>query len=120
MSAPPSIAPTFLQLDIAAAFDIAMISVIFAFLFVDLFDTAGTLIAVTEKAGLNGKNGDMPRLGKALLADSSATVAGSLLGTSSTTSYRAIPVTASTARSTAPGRRRRSNKIIRKKPATAM
>ena len=87
MSAPPSIAPTFLQLDIAAAFDIAMISVIFAFLFVDLFDTAGTLIAVTEKAGLNGKNGDMPRLGKALLADSSATVAGSLLGTSSTTSY---------------------------------
>ena len=87
MSAPPSIAPTFLQLDLAAAFDIAMISVIFAFLFVDLFDTAGTLIAVTEKAGLNDKNGDMPRLDKALLADSSATVAGSLLGTSSTTSY---------------------------------
>lgn len=87
MSMPPAIAPTFMQLDIAGAFDIGMISVIFAFLFVDLFDTSGTLIGVTNKAGLVDKNGDIPNLNKALLADSTATVAGSLLGTSSTTSF---------------------------------
>lgn len=87
ISAPPSIAPTLMQLDIAGAFDVAMISVIFAFLFVDLFDTAGTLIATTSQAGLMDKDGKIPNMGKALLADSTATVAGTLLGTSSTTSY---------------------------------
>lgn len=87
ISAPPSIAPTLMQLDIAGAFDVAMISVIFAFLFVDLFDTAGTLIATTSQAGLVDKEGRIPNMGKALLADSSATVAGTLLGTSSTTSF---------------------------------
>ena len=76
-----------MQLDIAGAFDVGMISVIFAFLFVDLFDTAGTLIATTSQAGLIGKDGKIPNMGKALLADSTATVAGTLLGTSSTTSY---------------------------------
>ncbi len=87
VSAPPSIAPTLLQLDIAGAFDVGMISVIFAFLFVDLFDTAGTLIATTRQANLTDKDGNIHNMGKALLADSTATVAGSLLGTSSTTSY---------------------------------
>lgn len=87
MSAPPSIAPTFMQMDIAAAFDIAMLSVIFAFLFVDLFDTSGTLIAVTERAGLVKADGKVPNLGKALMADSSATIVGAALGTSTTTSY---------------------------------
>ncbi|MFZ2844662.1 NCS2 family permease [Psychrobacter sp.] len=87
MSAPPPIAPTLMQLDIAGAFDVGMISVIFAFLFVDLFDTAGTLIATTTQAGLIGKDGKIPNMGKALLADSTATVAGTLLGTSSTTSF---------------------------------
>ena len=87
MSMPPPIAPTFMQLDIAGAFDIAMISVIFAFLFVDLFDTSGTLIGVTSKAGLVDEKGDIRNLDEALLADSTATVAGSLLGTSSTTSF---------------------------------
>ncbi|WP_201555470.1 NCS2 family permease [Psychrobacter sp. 72-O-c] len=87
ISTPPSIAPTLMQLDIAGAFDVGMISVIFAFLFVDLFDTAGTLMATTSQAGLVDKNGNVPNLGKALLADSTATVAGSLFGTSSTTSY---------------------------------
>ena len=87
VSAPPSIAPTLMQLDIAGAFDVGMISVIFAFLFVDLFDTAGTLIATTSQAKLTDKDGNIPNMGKALLADSTATVAGSLLGTSSTTSY---------------------------------
>ena len=87
ISAPPSIAPTLMQLDIAGAFDVGMISVIFAFLFVDLFDTAGTLIATTSQAKLTDKDGNIPNMGKALLADSTATVAGSLIGTSSTTSY---------------------------------
>ena len=87
ISAPPPIAPTLMQLDIAGAFDVGMISVIFAFLFVDLFDTAGTLIATTSQAGLIGKDSKIPNMGKALLADSTATVAGTLLGTSSTTSY---------------------------------
>ncbi|MGY2572774.1 NCS2 family permease [Vibrio sp. C8] len=87
MSTPPSIAPTFLQLDFSGVFEIGMISVIFAFLFVDLFDTAGTLVGVATKANLIGKDGKIPRLNKALLADSTATSIGALLGTSNTTSY---------------------------------
>lgn len=87
VSAPPSIAPTFMQLDIAGALDVSMVSVIFAFLFVVLFDTSGTLIGVTKKAGLMQADGKIPNLGKALFADSAAAVAGSVLGTSSVTSY---------------------------------
>lgn len=83
---PPSLAPTFMQLDLKAAFDLSMISIIFAFFFVDLFDTAGTLIGVTERAGLV-KDGKIPNLKRALLADSSATVIGAALGTSNTTSF---------------------------------
>lgn len=87
MSMPPSLMPTLLQLDIAGALDIGLISVIFAFLFVDLFDTSGTLVGVAQKADLLHKDGKMPRLGRALLADSTATMAGAALGTSTTTSY---------------------------------
>lgn len=87
VATPPSLAPTFMQLDIAGAFDVAMLSVIFAFLFVDLFDTSGTLMAVAQRAGMTDKNGKLPRLEKALMADSTASVAGSMLGTSTTTSY---------------------------------
>ncbi|MBS9779101.1 MAG: NCS2 family permease [Moraxellaceae bacterium] len=87
MSLPPDITPTIMQLDIAGAFDVAMISVIFAFLFVDLFDTTGSLVGITQKAGLVDKDGNVKNMDKALLADSTATVAGALLGTSSTTSY---------------------------------
>ena len=87
VSMPPSIAPTFLQLDIAGALDVGMISVIFAFLFVDLFDNTGTLIGVAKRAGLMGKDGHLPKMGRALIADSTAAMAGSLLGTSTTTSY---------------------------------
>ncbi|WP_312933463.1 NCS2 family permease [Pseudomonas sp.] len=87
VSMPPSLAPTFLQLDIAGALDVALISVIFAFLFVDLFDNSGTLIGVAKRAGLMGKDGHMPKMGRALIADSTAAMAGSLLGTSTTTSY---------------------------------
>jgi AGZA family xanthine/uracil permease-like MFS transporter len=87
VSMPPSLMPTLLQLDIAGALDIGLLSVIFAFLFVDLFDTSGTLIGVAQKADLLDKDGRMPRLGRALLADSTATMAGAALGTSTTTSY---------------------------------
>ncbi|EKO3926209.1 NCS2 family permease, partial [Vibrio metschnikovii] len=87
MSTPPSIAPTFMQLDFSAVFEIGMISIVFAFLFVDLFDTAGTLVGVANKAGFIGKDGKIPRLNRALLADSTATSVGALLGTSNTTSY---------------------------------
>lgn len=87
VSMPPSLAPTFLQLDIKGALDVGLISVIFAFLFVDLFDNSGTLIGVAKRAGLMGKDGHMPKMGRALIADSTAAMAGSLLGTSTTTSY---------------------------------
>lgn len=87
VSMPPSIAPTFMQMDIAGAFNVGMISIVFAFLFVDLFDTSGTLIAVAGKAKLLDEDGNLPRLNKALLADSGASIAGSMLGTSTTTSY---------------------------------
>ncbi len=95
MSAPPSLAPTFLELDIRGALEVGLVSVIFAFLFVDLFDTSGTLIGVAQKANLVGPDGKMPRLGRALMADSTATMAGSMLGTSTTTSY--VESTAGTA-----------------------
>ena len=86
-SAPPSIAPTFLKLDIAGAFNIGLVSVIFAFLFVDVFDNSGTLIGVSRRAGLTDEQGNIPAMGKALIADSSAALFGSLLGTSTTTSF---------------------------------
>jgi AGZA family xanthine/uracil permease-like MFS transporter len=87
VSMPPSLAPTFLQLDIAGALNIGLVSVIFSFLFVDLFDNSGTLIGVAKRAGLMDKTGHMPKMGRALIADSTAAMAGSLLGTSTTTSY---------------------------------
>ena len=86
-SAPPSLAPTLMQLDLAGAFNVGMISVIFAFLFVDLFDTSGTLIGAAQRGGLLDENGKLPRLGRALMSDSVATMSGAVLGTSTTTSY---------------------------------
>lgn len=87
ISVPPSLTPTFMQLDFAAAFQLSMLPVILSLLFLDLFDTSGTLVAVTHKAGLMQSNGTVPALNKALIADSSASIAGALLGTSTTTSY---------------------------------
>ncbi|HZH27075.1 MAG TPA: NCS2 family permease [Azospirillaceae bacterium] len=87
VSAPPSLAPTLLQLDLAGALQLGLLGVIFAFVFVDLFDTAGTFVGVSHRAGLLTPDGRMPRLGRALLADSSASAIGAVLGTSSTTSY---------------------------------
>jgi AGZA family xanthine/uracil permease-like MFS transporter len=87
MKMPTGLGETFLKLDIMGALDVALFAVIFAFLFVDLFDTSGTLVAVAQKGKLLDKDGKLPRLGRALMADSTASVAGSLLGTSTTTSY---------------------------------
>ncbi len=83
---PPSIAPTFLQLDIAGAFQAGVLNVVLVFFLVELFDATGTLMGVAKRAGLLVP-GRMERLNKALLADSAAIFAGSLLGTSSTTAY---------------------------------
>ena len=87
VSAPPSIAPTFMQLDIAGAFEVGMISVIIAILFVNLFDTAGTLLGVASRAGLVNEKGEIENMDKALQADSSSSVAGALFGCAPVTSY---------------------------------
>jgi AGZA family xanthine/uracil permease-like MFS transporter len=87
VSAPPSIAPVFLQFDLEAALTMSMVPVILALLLVDVFDTAGTMVAVSQRAGLLDKQGKLPNLRPALLADSGATAVGALLGTSSTTSF---------------------------------
>lgn len=84
---PPSPAPVLLQLDIASALQLSMLTVILSMLIVDVFDTAGTLVAVATRAGLVNEQGNLPKLKRALLSDSGATVVGSLVGTSSTTSY---------------------------------
>ena len=83
---PPSIAPTFMQLDIKGAFQAGVLNVVLVFFLVELFDATGTLMGVAKRAGLLVP-GRMERLNKALLADSAAIFAGSLLGTSSTTAY---------------------------------
>ncbi|MBM14396.1 MAG: guanine permease [Halieaceae bacterium] len=87
VSAPPSIAPVLGQLDIAAAFDVAMISAIASILFVNLFDTAGTLVGVATQAGLTNEKGDIEHLDRALHADSTSSVAGALVGCAPVTSY---------------------------------
>lgn len=87
VSVPPSLAPTFLQLDFSRVFESTALFVIITLLFVDLFDTAGTLIGVSYRAGFLDDEGKLPRMGRALVADSTATSVGALLGTSNTTSY---------------------------------
>ena len=89
VSAPPSIAPTFFQLDVLGALGVGIVQVVLVFVLVEVFDATGTLIGVAKRAGLltEGPGHTNPQLGKALLADSSAIVAGSMLGTSSTTAY---------------------------------
>jgi AGZA family xanthine/uracil permease-like MFS transporter len=87
VSAPPSLAPTFLALDLKGALSTGALTIIFVFFFVDLFDNTGTLVGVAHRAGLIDKEGKIPRLGKVFMADSTATIAGSLLGTSTVTSY---------------------------------
>ena len=85
-AAPPSLAPTLLQLDIGAAWSAGILNIVLVFFLVELFDATGTLMGVASRAGLLVE-GKMERLSKALLADSAAIVAGAALGTSSTTAY---------------------------------
>ena len=85
-SLPPSIEPTLFKLDIAGALSVGILNVVLVFFLVELFDATGTLMGVARRAGLLVE-GKMDRLNKALLADSGAIVAGSILGTSSTTAY---------------------------------
>tara|TARA_X000000368_G_C23052514_1_gene722166 strand:+ start:1191 stop:2489 length:1299 start_codon:yes stop_codon:yes gene_type:complete len=84
---PPELAPTLMKLDILGALDIAMISVIMSFLFVNLFDTTGTLLGVASRANLVDANGESSNLNKALLADSSSSIFGTVFGCSPVTSY---------------------------------
>lgn len=85
-SAPPSLAPTFMQLDIVGALHIGFFQVVLVFVLVEVFDATGTLMGIAKRAGLVPE--DRPnRLGRALFADSTAIVAGSALGTSSTTAF---------------------------------
>ncbi|RDE22870.1 NCS2 family permease [Motiliproteus coralliicola] len=87
MSMPPSIAPTLMALDISGAFEVGMISVILAFLFVNMFDTAGTLMGVATRAKLIREDGYIENMSKALKADSSSSVFGTLFGCPPVTSY---------------------------------
>ena len=83
---PPSIAPTFFQLDVLGALKQNLIAVIFIFFFLDLFDTVGSLIGIAKQAGLV-KNGRLPRAGRALLADAIGTVGSALVGNTTMVSY---------------------------------
>jgi AGZA family xanthine/uracil permease-like MFS transporter len=86
-SAPPSLAPTFLQMNLMGALSLGPLIIVFVFLMIDLLDTSGTLTAVAHQAGLLDENGHLPETRRALVADSSATILGAALGTSTTTSY---------------------------------
>lgn len=86
---PPSLAPTFFQFDFTfiGAHFINFAAIVFAFLFVDLFDTVGTLIGVADQGNLLNEKGELPNAGPALMSDAVGTVVGSVLGTSTVTSY---------------------------------
>lgn len=83
---PPSLTPTFLKLDVFGALKLGLLTIIFTFLFTDIFDTVGTLAGVGEVGGFT-KNGKLPRVGRCFFVDALGTVCGSLLGTSTVTSY---------------------------------
>jgi AGZA family xanthine/uracil permease-like MFS transporter len=87
VAAPPSLAPTFLQMNIAGALQLGAAAIVLTFFLVDVLDNTGTLIATTHRAGLMRPDGTVPRLREALLADSGGAMLGAVLGTSTTTSY---------------------------------
>lgn len=87
VSTPPDVSPIFFKFDFTNLFTIDFLVVIFTFLFVDLFDTLGTLIGVSSKAGFLDKDGKLPRIKGALMADAVATSVGAIFGTSTTTTY---------------------------------
>ena len=87
VSYPPELSPTLMKLDIIGALDVAMISIIMSFLFVNLFDTAGTLLGVATRANIVDQNGNAKNLDKALLSDSGSSIFGTFFGCSPVTSY---------------------------------
>jgi len=87
VSMPPDLAPTFMKLDILGALDLTMVSIVISFLFVNLFDTAGTLLGVANRANLIDENGDVKNLARALKADSTSSVVGAFFGCAPVTSY---------------------------------
>jgi len=87
VSAPPSLAPTFLQMDIPGALNLGLVSIVLTFFLIDVLDNAGTLIAVTHQAGLTRPDGTLPRLRQVLTADSGGAILGSVLGTSTVVGY---------------------------------
>ena len=84
---PPSVSPIFCQFDFSNVFSIDMVVIVFTFLFIDMFDTMGTLVGVCTKAGMMKPDGRIHGLNKAFMADAVATVAGACFGTSTTTTY---------------------------------
>ncbi len=87
VSLPPSIEPIFFKFDFSQVFTIDMLIVLFTFLFVDMFDTVGTLVGVSSKSGMLDEQGRVPRVKQALFADSIGTFVGAILGTSTVTTY---------------------------------
>ena len=87
VSAPPSVKPIFCQFEWNQIFSLDMLTVVFTFLFIDMFDTMGTVIGVSQKAGFVDENGKVDGLDKIFMADAIGTVAGACLGTSTTTTY---------------------------------
>jgi len=87
VSLPPSISPIFMKFEFSEIFTLDMLIVLFTFLFVDMFDTVGTLVGVSDKAGMLDKQGRIPRAKQALFADAIGTTAGAMLGTSTVTTY---------------------------------
>ncbi|WP_432662849.1 NCS2 family permease [Wukongibacter baidiensis] len=87
VSAPPSLSPIFFKFDFSEVFSMKMVIVLFSFLFVDMFDTVGTLIGVATKADMLDENGRVPRVKQALFADAVGTTVGAMLGTSTVTTY---------------------------------
>ncbi|WP_284673131.1 NCS2 family permease [Moraxella haemolytica] len=87
LSLPPALTPVVGQVDIVGALDVALLGIIFSFMLVNLFDSSGTLIAVTDKAGFADKDGKFPKMKQALLVDSTSAVVGSYMGTSAISTY---------------------------------
>ena len=87
MSTPPSIAPIFCQFEWSQILSWDMVAIVFIFLFIDMFDTIGTVVGVSVKSGMVDKDGNVDGINKVLMADAVATVAGAVFGTSTTTTY---------------------------------
>ncbi len=87
LSLPPSLTPIFFKMEFHNIFTLDMLVVVFTFLFVDMFDTVGTLVGVSDKAGMLSPDGKVPRAKQALFADAIGTTAGAMLGTSTVTTY---------------------------------